>query len=46
MGYKLKAAIRKNKANLIIYTMLWLIFTIALIIPLSHSITKAKLEDD
>lgn len=44
MGYKLKAAIRKNKANLIIYTMLWLIFTIALIIPLSHSITKANLE--
>lgn len=44
MGYKLKAAIRKNKANLIIYTMLWLIFTIALIIPVSHSITKANLE--
>ena len=44
MGYKLKAAIRKNKANLIIYTMLWLIFTIALIVPLSHSITKANLE--
>ena len=44
MGYKLKAAIRKNKANLIIYTMLWLIFTIALIVPVSHSITKANLE--
>lgn len=44
MGYKLKAAIKKNKVNLIIYAMLWLIFTIALIIPLSHSITKANLE--
>lgn len=44
MGYKLKAAIRKNKVNLIIYTMLWLIFAIALIIPLSHSITKANIE--
>lgn len=44
MGYKLKTAIRKNKANLIIYTMLWLIFTIALIVPVSHSITKANLE--
>ena len=44
MGNKLKAAIRKNKANLIIYGMLWLIFTIALIIPISHSITKANIE--
>ena len=43
MGYKLKAAIKKNKMNLIIYTVLWLIFTIALIMPLSHSITKAQL---
>lgn len=45
MGYKLKAAIRKNKTNLIIYTMLWLLITIALIIPLSHSITKANIEE-
>jgi hypothetical protein len=44
MGYKLKSAIEKNKTNLIIYAVLWLLFTIALIIPLSHSITKASLE--
>lgn len=45
MNYKIKSAIEKNKKNLIIYLMLWLLFTVALIIPLSHSIVKSNLEN-
>lgn len=43
MGYKLKSIIQKNKANLIIYAMLWLLFTVALVVPVSHSITNSNL---
>ena len=45
MGYKLKTIIQKNKANLIIYLMLWLLFTVALVVSVSHSITNATLNN-
>lgn len=44
MNYKIKSAIEKNKKNLIIYLMLWLLFTVALIIPVSHTIVKSNIE--
>lgn len=44
MNYKIQAMINKNKSNLIIYAILWLVLTIGLVIPISHSITNATVE--
>lgn len=41
MWYKLRTAINKNKANLIIYAILWLILTIGLVIPIAYGIVNA-----
>ncbi len=41
MHYKVEGAVRRNKRNLIIFLVLWVILTIVLVMPMGYSLTQA-----
>lgn len=45
MNYKVEGAIRRNRANFIIFGLLWLLIAIVFVAPLSYAIHIATAED-
>lgn len=44
MNYKIEGAIRRNRANFIIFALLWLLITIVFVAPLSYAIHLAGID--
>ncbi len=45
MNYKVKKAMKANKASLVIIAVLWLILTVVLVSPIAYSIAEAKADN-